>query len=89
VIDLYTRPSCSRCMETKKLLSTRGIKFVERVLDYDVPTSKVAEMFPGCSVLPILAVGEVVIAGLPELETLIELDQLKYLISREPETNAG
>ena len=89
MIEVYTRPNCPRCVEMKRLLRTRGIKFDERVLDFDVPTSQVVKMFPGVHYLPVLAVGGHAIGGLPELEDLIDRDQLKYLVSREPEANAG
>lgn len=89
MIELYTRPSCSRCKEMKGLLRVRGIKFEERVLDFDVPTSQVVKMFPGVNALPILSVNGYAIGGLPELEDLIDRDQLKFLVSREPEAKAG
>lgn len=64
----------------KGLLRERGIKFEERVLDFDVPSSEVAKMFPGINYLPILAVGGHALGGLPELEALIDRDQLRFLI---------
>jgi glutaredoxin len=89
-IELFTRPQCPRCVELKRDLSKRGIKFVERVLDFDIPTSEVVKMFPGQNLLPILSVNGWVLGGLPELEDLIERGQLHILFSREPEAvNAG
>lgn len=79
MIEVYTRPSCPRCDEAKKALRARGVKFAEKVLDYDVPTAEVVARFPEARVLPILVIGGHVIAGLPELEALIDRDQLKYL----------
>ena len=80
MIEVYTRPSCPRCVEMKGLLRKRGIEFVECVLDFDVPTSEVKTKFPGIGSLPILSVGGHAIGGLEELENLIERDQLKYLL---------
>ena len=64
----------------KSLLKRRGIEYFERVLDFDVPTSEVQAKFPGVGSLPILSVGGHALGGLEELERLIELDQLRYLL---------
>lgn len=79
MIDLYTRPSCPRCVEIKKALSDNGITFTERVLDSDIPTAEVRSKFPDVTHLPILAVGKHVLGGVEELRTLIEHDHLKHL----------
>lgn len=63
----------------KSSLRARGIQFAEKILDYDVSTKEVVERFPGAKVLPLLVIGGHLIGGLPELEDLIERDQLKYL----------
>lgn len=81
MIEIYTRPKCPRCVEMKDLLRKRGIGYVEKVLDFDVPTSEVVKMFPGVNYLPVLAVGGHALGGLQELEDLIDRDQLKYLIT--------
>ena len=64
----------------KDLLRKRGILFNEVVVDFDVPARDVQKKFPGVGFLPILSVGGHVLGGLEELERLIELDQLRYLL---------
>jgi glutaredoxin len=80
MIELFTRPGCTRCVEMKSMLRKRGVGFTEKVLDFDIPTSEVQKMFPGVNALPILSVGGHPLGGLPELEALIDRDQLKYLL---------
>lgn len=79
VIEVYTRRTCPRCDEMKASLRARGVKFAEKVLDYDVSTKDVVARFPGAKVLPLLVISGHLVGGLPELEDLIERDQLKFL----------
>jgi glutaredoxin len=79
ILELYTRTNCPACVELKKSLSDRRIRFTERVLDSDIPTADVVAKFPGVKAVPILAIGKHVLGGVDELQTLIENDHLQYL----------
>lgn len=81
MITLITRPSCPRCVELKTTLSDKRIRFTERVIDSDITVADVRQLFPECKTVPILAVGKHVLGGVDELQTLIENDQIKILLT--------
>ena len=56
VIELYSRPACSRCNETKNLLKSRGLTWTEYQVDEDISRDDVKAKFPNASQLPVVVI---------------------------------
>jgi len=54
MIDMYTRPGCSRCVVLKNFLRSQGVEYKEYIIDEDVTRDEVVAKFPGVTSLPIV-----------------------------------
>jgi len=69
MIEVYTRPGCSRCEVLKGILRGKSVEYVEYTIDEDVSRDYVLSKFPGVTALPIVVHDSV----LTDSETLIKL----------------
>lgn len=67
LIELYTKPGCSRCDQSKKFLREKSIPFTEIEVEKDVSREVVLDKFPGAKMLPVVVVDGTWIGGRDEL----------------------
>lgn len=70
-IDIYTKPGCSWCDDTKKLLVKHDIDYIEHVIGFTVSRDEVLEKFPGATVLPLVLLDDVWIGGRFEIAKIL------------------
>jgi glutaredoxin 3 len=71
MITIYSKPDCEFCIQAKHLLTTKGIKYKEKVLGIDFVRSQIVEQFPDRKTYPIIVNDGVMIGGYSELLTEI------------------
>ncbi len=82
-VVLYTTASCPYCLNAKKLLDNKGIKYTEIAIDTD--TSKRDEMvkLSGQRTVPQIFINDKPIGGFDALSALNSSGQLDVLIKDE------
>jgi glutaredoxin len=75
MLELYTKRDCSVCEQTKNLLKTKNVEYVEYLIEYDITKEDVLAKFPGVKKAPIIVLGGYRV-GFVELRDIIERGQL-------------
>jgi glutaredoxin len=70
-IDIYTKPQCSWCDDTKNLLKKHEIDYTEHVIGFTVTRDEVLDKFPGATILPLVLVDDVWIGGRLEIAKIL------------------
>ena len=71
MMEIYTRENCPICHQTKELLNSNFVDYVEYQIDRDIMRSEVLAKFPGVSKVPIIVNGGKV-GGYSDLQLLME-----------------
>ena len=72
LIEIYTRNGCLTCENAKRLLREHNVPFNEYILDQDVSTAKVKEMFPHIQMLPVVLVDGKEVNDVASFKMLLE-----------------
>ena len=64
---IYSKPSCSYCLQAKQLLETKQLPFVYKQLGADYTLQEFMELFPDTRSFPIILKGEELIGGFANL----------------------
>lgn len=91
-IILYTRLGCQDCMEARRFLKTKGLKYVEINIDV-YPSRKVElEKIGGSSAVPRVFFNEILIGGMSEVKNLEDSgkleEKIEYVVTEEPSYEA-
>lgn len=91
-IILYTRLGCQDCMEARRYLKTKGLKYVEINIDV-YPSRKVElEKIGGSLAVPRVFFNEILIGGMSELKKLEDSgkleEKIEYVVTEEPSYEA-
>jgi len=76
MIELYTRPGCSRCEAVMDALTKKQILYTEHVIGETVLREKVLDLFPGAKMLPIVVRDGTWIGGRDEVLKLLANGEL-------------
>ena len=76
MIEIYTRSNCPLCVATKSFLVEKQVEYVEYVLGQDIMKEDLLQKFPHAKVVPIIMINGYQIAGLSELKTIVNSNQL-------------
>lgn len=67
MIEIYTKPSCTYCMQAKLLLDSKKIPFTEVRIGTDVTRDQFMEKFPDARTVPQITIDGKNIGGYTEL----------------------
>lgn len=65
-IEVYSRPTCSRCEKVKDEFKKRNIEYDEYIIEQTITRDEVIKKFPGVSQLPIVVLDGTHIGGRDE-----------------------
>jgi glutaredoxin len=71
MIEIYSRPTCSRCEKVKNELEKRNIEYTEHIIEQTITREEVVKKFPGVSQLPIVVLDGTHIGGRDEALKMI------------------
>ena len=64
---IYSKPSCSYCLQAKQLLETKQLPFVYKQLGADYTLQELLEISPTARTFPVILKGEGLIGGYSDL----------------------
>ena len=64
---IYSKPSCSYCLQAKQLLETKQLPFVYKQLGVDYTLQELLEVSPNARTFPVILKGEELIGGYSDL----------------------
>ena len=64
---IYSKPSCSYCLQAKQLLETKQLPFVYKQLGVDYTLQEFMELFPDARSFPMIVKNGEVIGGYNDL----------------------
>ena len=64
---IYSKPSCSYCLQAKQLLETKQLPFVYKQLGADYTLQELLEVSPTARTFPVILKGEELIGGYSDL----------------------
>lgn len=70
-IEIYTKPSCSRCVNLKKTLQKENVEYKEYVIGENISREQVLEKYPDAKMLPIVVYESVKLADSDQLVKII------------------
>lgn len=68
MFDIYTKPSCSRCVAAKQFFTQKNITFNEIRVGVDLPLEEVIALFPEMRTVPIIVEDGRLIGGYSDLQ---------------------
>jgi glutaredoxin len=71
-VIVYTLPSCSSCVNSKKLLDSKNVYFTETVIGKDILREDFVELFPEQKTAPLIVIDGVKIGGYDELREYLD-----------------
>ena len=72
MIEVFTKPNCSYCVQAKHLLVAKGKPFVEIVIGEGVSRDAFVARFPNVKTAPAIVIDGVLIGGYDHLSQLSE-----------------
>jgi len=70
MIEIYTKQSCTYCMQAKILLKGLGIEFTESRIGNNITRDEFVEKFPDARTVPHIVIDGVSIGGYEQLKKL-------------------
>jgi len=70
-VDIYTRPQCPLCDDTKRILTNHNLDYTEHIIGIDITRDEVLDKFPGASLLPLVLLDDVWVGGRNELSKIL------------------
>jgi glutaredoxin len=67
-VTIYTKPNCKFCINSKMLLSSKGINYTELKLDEDFSRESLLEIFPNAKSFPVVVIDGFNIGGFENLK---------------------
>ena len=64
---IYSKPSCSYCLQAKQLLETKQLPFVYKQLGVDYTLQELLEVSPNARTFPVILKGAGLIGGYSDL----------------------
>ena len=64
---IYSKPSCSYCLQAKQLLETKQLPFVYKQLGVDYTLQELLEVSPNARTFPVILKDEELIGGYSDL----------------------
>jgi glutaredoxin len=71
LIELYTKPNCKACFNTKKYLTEHNLHYKEYSIGVDITRDAVLEKFPSAKTVPICIYDGAWVGGAEELMILL------------------
>ena len=68
MIEIYTKPSCTYCINTKMLLQSKGLEFKEIKIGSDITRDEFFEKFPDARTVPQIIFEGEAIGGYDQLK---------------------
>ena len=72
LLELYTKSDCPICKQAKSILDNNKILYWEYEIGHNISREEVLQRFPTAKVVPVIVFNGQVMAGVPELERLVE-----------------
>ena len=66
-IVLWTKPNCTYCSRTKKVLNNHNITFEEKILNINFTREQLQEMYPTAKSFPVIVIDGFYIGGYNQL----------------------
>jgi glutaredoxin len=67
-VTIYTKSNCKFCVNSKMLLSSKGINYTELKLDEDFSRESLLEIFPNAKSFPVVVIDGFNIGGFENLK---------------------
>lgn len=67
-VTVYTKSNCKYCLNSKMLLSSKGINYTELKLDEDFSKENLLELFPSAKTFPVIVIDGFNIGGYENLK---------------------
>lgn len=75
MLEIYTKPNCPVCNNTKVLLNSNNVEFVEYQIGQDIMRDDVLSRFPDVKSVPIIILNGNRIGGFSDLQLLLEKEK--------------
>lgn len=67
-IEIYSKPSCTYCINTKMFLQSKGLEFTEFTIGKDLTRNEFLEKFPDARSVPQILIDGVLIGGYEQVK---------------------